>query len=103
MPEVNRTLAEPLAEATPSAVLGAQELIRLIEEDIGGVMGIGRANPQTALADLARIKQATTSSLGDRLADQKSYRPSLTELLPVRQKTLPKRTPSARIWRPGAC
>ncbi len=54
--EFNRTLAEPLAQATPSAVLGAQELIRLMEEDIGGVLGFGRSDPEKALEDLARIR-----------------------------------------------
>ncbi len=54
--EFNRTLAEPLAQATPSAVLGAQELIRLMEEDIGGVLGFGRSDPEKALADLNRIR-----------------------------------------------
>ena len=54
--EFNRTLAEPLAQATPSAVLGAQELIRLMEEDVGGVLGVGRSDSERALADLTRIR-----------------------------------------------
>jgi cysteinyl-tRNA synthetase len=54
--EFNRTIAEPLAQATPAAVLGATELIRVIEEDIGGILGIGRSNPAKVLEDIARIK-----------------------------------------------
>ncbi len=54
--EFNRTLAEPLAQATPSATLGAQELIRLMEEDLGGTLGVGRSDPEKALADLNRIR-----------------------------------------------
>ena len=61
--EFNRTLAEPLAAATPSAVLGAQELIRILEDDIGGVIGVGRLDPAKALEDLARIK-ATRAAAG---------------------------------------
>jgi cysteinyl-tRNA synthetase len=52
----NRTLSEPLAQATPSAVLGAQELIKVMEEDIGGILGVGRQDPGKALADLAQIR-----------------------------------------------
>jgi cysteinyl-tRNA synthetase len=54
--EFNRTAAEPLASATPSAVLGAEELIRIMEEDIGSVIGVGRQDPSFALEDLSRIR-----------------------------------------------
>jgi cysteinyl-tRNA synthetase len=54
--EFNRILAEPLTAATPSAVIGATELIKLIEEDIGGIIGIGRLDPTKALEDLSRIR-----------------------------------------------
>jgi cysteinyl-tRNA synthetase len=54
--EFNRVLAEPLAAATPSAVIGGTELIKLIEEDIGGIIGIGRLDPIKALEDLSRIR-----------------------------------------------
>lgn len=46
----NRTLAEPRAEATPAAILGSQELIRIIEDDLGGFIGIGR-RPSKAMLD----------------------------------------------------
>ncbi len=55
--EFNRTIAEPLAAATPSAVLGATELIRVMEEDIGGIIGVARREPSQALEDLERIKK----------------------------------------------
>jgi cysteinyl-tRNA synthetase len=54
--EFNRTVSEPLAAATPSAALGAAELIRVIEEDIGGVLGFGRLEARKALEDLGRIR-----------------------------------------------
>ena len=61
--EFNRSCAEPMAQATPSAVLGAEALLRLIEEDLGGVFGVGRLDPQKALGDLSKIRsdQATAS------------------------------------------
>jgi cysteinyl-tRNA synthetase len=54
----NRASAEPLARATPSAVLGAEELIKVIEEEIGSVIGVGRLDPRKALEDISRIREA---------------------------------------------
>lgn len=73
--EFNRTLAEPLAQATPAAILGATELIRIIEEDIGGVLGVGRQEPETALQELNRIR-ASLSTPEDGVS-----RPSEEEIL----------------------
>ena len=61
--DLNRTLAEPLAASTPAAALGASEFIRVIEEDIGGVLGIGRLDPSKALADLDRIRRAERAGM----------------------------------------
>ncbi|MBC7692447.1 MAG: cysteine--tRNA ligase [Methylotenera sp.] len=60
----NRTLAEPRASATPSAILGAQELIKVMEMDLGDVLGIGRGNPEKMLADLERIKAERATASG---------------------------------------
>jgi cysteinyl-tRNA synthetase len=65
--EFNRTLSEPLAAATPSAALGAQELIKIMEEDIGGVIGVGRLSPEKGLEDLARIKASLAAAQGNAL------------------------------------
>ncbi len=56
--EFNRISVEPLAQATPSAVLGAQAFIGILENDLGDLMGLGRLDPEKALADLARVKAA---------------------------------------------
>jgi cysteinyl-tRNA synthetase len=56
--EFNRTIAEPLAQATPSAVLGAEQLLKIIEQDIGSVLGVGRQDPAKAMEDLNRIRAA---------------------------------------------
>jgi cysteinyl-tRNA synthetase len=69
--EFNRTLQEPLAQATPSAALGASELIRVMEEDIGGILGIGRSEAEKILADIAQIRsqQFVSSGGGERLQE----------------------------------
>lgn len=56
--EFNRVLTEPRAQATSGAVLGALELLRVIEEDIGGIFGVGRSEPQAAFESLSRIRLA---------------------------------------------
>jgi cysteinyl-tRNA synthetase len=62
--DFNRAMAEPLAAATPSAVLGAQEFIRVLEEDIGGIIGIGRLDPRKALDDISRIRAGRAALQG---------------------------------------
>ncbi len=52
----NRALAEPRAEATPSAVLGAQELIRVIEDELGGFLGVGRRPATAMLSQIGEIR-----------------------------------------------
>jgi cysteinyl-tRNA synthetase len=63
----NRSLAEPRAEATPSAVLGAQELIRVIEDELGGFIGIGRRPAAAMLEQIGEIRarQHAEKSGGD--------------------------------------
>jgi cysteinyl-tRNA synthetase len=67
----NRTLGEPFAQATPSAVLGAQALLQVLESDIGEVIGVGRLSPDKALRDLdsVRLKLAGKSA-SDRPSDE---------------------------------
>jgi len=62
--EFNRLMAEPLAKATPAAILGAQELLRLIEDDIGDVIGIGRLEPAKFMADLEGIRVGRLAASG---------------------------------------
>jgi cysteinyl-tRNA synthetase len=52
----NRALAEPRAEATPSAVLAAQELIRVIEDELGGFLGLGRRPASAMLQQIGEIR-----------------------------------------------
>lgn len=61
--EFNRVLSEPMAQLTPSAVLGAKEFIRILEEDLGGMLGFGRQEPSKALEDLEKIRVARAGRL----------------------------------------
>jgi cysteinyl-tRNA synthetase len=76
--EFNRTLAEPLAQATPAAVLGAEELIRVIEDDIGGVIGVGRLEAGKALEDFSRIRRDFHAPMGE--AEGAATRPTPEEI-----------------------
>ena len=60
--EFNRTLSTPLAQATPGAILGSRELIRIMEEDIGDVLGIGQSEPLHALQEIHRVKAASENA-----------------------------------------
>jgi cysteinyl-tRNA synthetase len=62
--EFNRALAEPMATATPSATIGATELIRIIEEDIGGIIGVGRREPTQFHEELERIRATRLAASG---------------------------------------
>ena len=62
--EFNRTLSVPRAQASPGAVLGATELVRVLEEDLGSVMGIGRSEPGQALARIAEIRARRPTDSG---------------------------------------
>jgi len=62
--EFNRTLAEPLAQATPSAVLGAEEFIRVLEEELGAVLGVGRSEPSQMLARIGAIRAERAKASG---------------------------------------
>jgi cysteinyl-tRNA synthetase len=54
--EWNKTLAHPNAANTPTAILAASEFIKVLEEEIGSVIGVGRMNAQAALAKFQEVK-----------------------------------------------
>ena len=70
----NRILAEPKATGTPSVILAAGELIKIMEQDIGDVIGIGRLKPEKMLKDLENIRLSRATANG-------SSRPSEDEIL----------------------
>ncbi|MBY0470832.1 cysteine--tRNA ligase [bacterium] len=68
--EFNKTLATPLAESTPSAVLGAQALLQVMEQDVGGVLGVGRADPKKMLGDIATLRSEGKDTSGRPSAEE---------------------------------
>ncbi len=54
--EWNRCAGEPNALNTPTAILAANEFIKVIEEDIGAVIGVGRASADSVFARLQEIR-----------------------------------------------
>ncbi len=60
--EFNRILSEPKTQGTPAAILASQALIRLIEEDVGSVLGIGRLLPEKALEQFNGIRSQLSAS-----------------------------------------
>ena len=58
--EWNRCSSEPNAVNTPTAILAANEFIKVIEEEIGSVIGVGKLSAPSALAQLqaVRLKRA---------------------------------------------
>lgn len=55
--EFNRVCKEPLTTASSGCILGAGELVKIIEHEIGDVIGIGKLQPEKAFEDLERIKR----------------------------------------------
>jgi len=62
--EWNRCSSEPNAVNTPTAILAANELIQVIEEEIGSVIGIGRLSASNALAQLQAVRLTRAKNEG---------------------------------------
>ncbi|MBC7385043.1 MAG: cysteine--tRNA ligase [Cryobacterium sp.] len=60
----NRSAAEPRAEATPSVALAAEELIRVIEDELGGFIGIGRRPASAMLDQIGEIRAHAHATRG---------------------------------------
>lgn len=54
--EWNRCCSEPNAMNTPAAIIAASEFIRVIEEEIGSVIGVGRLSADRALQQLQEVR-----------------------------------------------
>jgi cysteinyl-tRNA synthetase len=54
--EWNRCAAEPNATNTPTAIIAASEFIKVIEEEIGSVIGVGKFSAEKALAQLQTVR-----------------------------------------------
>ncbi len=62
--EFNRALKQPNAANTPAGILAANEFIKVLEGQIGAVIGIGRMRSETMLAHLDRIKVSRSKREG---------------------------------------
>lgn len=54
--EWNRALQQPGAANTPAAILAANEFIKVIEQELGGVLGVGRARADVMLSHISKVK-----------------------------------------------
>jgi len=55
--EWNRTLTIPHALHTPTAILGAEAFLEVLEHHVGSVLGVGRLRPEKMIQDLQRIRR----------------------------------------------
>ncbi len=62
--EWNRIVAQGNAKNTPTAILAAKELIRILEQEIGSVIGVGRMRSETMLAHLSAIRALRSKNEG---------------------------------------
>ena len=62
--EWNKCAAERNAVNTPTAILAAGEFIRVIEEEIGAVIGVGRLRAESALQKLQEVRLRRRKSEG---------------------------------------
>jgi cysteinyl-tRNA synthetase len=62
--EFNRALKQPNAGNTPAGILAANEFIKVLEGQIGAVIGVGRMRAETMLAHLDRIKVSRSKREG---------------------------------------
>lgn len=70
--DFNRVAQEPRATVTPTAVLGAQALIEVIEQEVGSVLGIGLSDPERVLAKIQELRaEKLTASTGQKLDEAK--------------------------------
>ncbi len=80
----NRALAEPRAEATPSAVLGCQELIRVIEDELGGFIGFGRRPATAMLEQIGEIRAKIHAAKSGGTGSGKITKPEIEALIQAR-------------------
>ncbi len=62
--EWNRILGQGNAKNTPSAILAASSLIRILEDDIGSVIGIGRMRAESMLQHLSSLRVLRATNEG---------------------------------------
>jgi cysteinyl-tRNA synthetase len=96
--EWNRSVAAPNAANTPAAILAANEFIKIIEEEIGAVIGVGRMSADTMLAKIAELKIDRQKSEGKTVLEDAEIDQLLQERKDVRIAKDFKRSDEIRIY-----
>ncbi len=94
--EWNRCLAHPNAENTSGAILAANEWIKVLEEEIGSVIGVGRARSETVLKKLEEIKVLRAENEGQKVMTEAEVSLLLEERKQVRLEKNFKRSDEIR-------
>ncbi len=82
--EWNRHLAAPNAANTPAAILAAHEFIRVLEEEIGSVLGIGKRSAEQMLSHLSDVKVKRQQNEGKKVLGAEEIEKLLVERKEVR-------------------
>ncbi len=67
--EFNRALTHPNAANTPAAILAAGEFIRVLETEIGSVIGVGRMRAESMLEHLAKVRMLRSQNEGKQVLE----------------------------------
>ena len=94
--EWNRCVSLPNAENTPVAILAANEFIKVLEEEIGSVIGIGRMRAETALQKLSSIRALRQKNDGFTVLSDLEIEGLLKERVEVRAQKNFKRSDEIR-------
>lgn len=62
--EWNRILGQGNARNTPAAILAAQEFVRVIEQETGAVLGVGRMRGESMLRNLSEVRVLRSKNEG---------------------------------------
>ena len=98
MREWNRCLSHPNAANTPTAILAANEFIKVLEQDIGSVIGIGRLSSEAALKKLQEIKVLRQANEGKNIVSDTEIAALLNERKEVRAAKNFKRSDEIRDY-----
>lgn len=82
--EWNRCAAMPNATNTPAAILAASEFIKVIEQEIGAVIGVGRMRSETALSFLSSLKVQRQKNEGKSVLEDSQINDLIQERKEVR-------------------
>ena len=96
--EWNRSVAAPNAGNTPVAIIAANEFIKIIENEIGAVIGVGRMSADTMLTKLTELKLERQKSEGKTVLDADEIEKLLQERRDVRAAKDFKRSDEIRIY-----